>query len=279
MIKLLPLLEGGNAVDTNSAVPKEHLKSTVVNGLKMIGIRKYSMVGNVSKPILGDIDVAISKDDIGKLSGTKSVVRKEFYAAIEEYLKKKKVPYAIQSGFDQFNILVPLLDSKGKPVEAVDKDGKKLGKPGKIQLDVFVGNVKWMKDAMSGAPGSKYKSVYRNVLLATMFSKIIMKSKTPDVKRKFQFNFKNGVELVLFKDGAKGKKIKLNKRLITSDANDISRILFDDSVKWKDINDFEKVWKHFKSSKFKFPNLRNDITNEFKNTLERMKKPIPTEIK
>ena len=65
------LTEGGEMFDVEvSKVKRENLDSTIQNVLDengLIGV-KYSKIGNFTKPLMGDIDIAIDTSDMHKIS-------------------------------------------------------------------------------------------------------------------------------------------------------------------------------------------------------------------
>lgn len=272
--------EGGNIGKSNSAVPKEYLKINAETAIDIVGFNNlnYDLVGNINKPVLGDIDIAFdSKEIVDTVDG---ISEETFWKDIELLLKNnnKIDDYKISKGFNQFSIVVPLINNQGNHLPAYDKYGNKLRDRGYIQIDFFLGDLNWMKGALS-PPGddSKYKAVYRNILLAEMLRFIIFKTKDPDIKRKLQINWKLGVELVDFKIDEKGKrkKIKINK--IIGNMDKLSKFLFNSKYTFQDINTFEKLYNAFERN-FRFKKYTNEIKDGFKETLNRLKLPIPQEI-
>lgn len=279
------LSEGGNAFsEVNSVVPKEHLDSVIKNAFKLAGLGnlKFSVVGNKNKKYLGDIDVGVESKDVADIIKYDGHDNKEFFKEIGKFLDKQKIKdHKESSGFKQFNLLAPLIDKTGKQIDAIsDRNGTvNKGTPGWVQIDVFVGNLDWMDKALSAPTNSEYKAVYRNIFLAEILSKVIFKTKDPDIKRKFQIDWKNGVELVDFKVDNKGKKTKLNKKLVMKDADKLMKFLFGSSASFKKAESFEDLYKLFKSNKFNFPKYRRDIIDGFRKTIIRMKLDIPSEIR
>lgn len=275
------IAEGGYVFKVDiSAVPKEHLESTLKRSLKDAGMTKVTthLVGNVSKPYLGDVDVAIDSNDLVKLF--KSTGEKEdFWAKAESYMKKQKVKdYSINKGLQQIHILSPLVDKKGKHLPAVDKNGDEQGKNGYVQIDLMLGNANFMKDSLKGAEGSNYKGVWRNLLFVEILAQTISDTDS-EIKHKFQVNWKTGIQYVRFRQKGK-KKIKLNTKTVATSMDDIVPYIFGDKYKkFSEVDTFEKMWKAFNSSGFKWKPKRKIIIDTYKKSLTRMKLDIPKEVK
>jgi hypothetical protein len=136
-----------------------------------------------------------------------------------------------------------------------------------------------MRRALGPAENSKYKAAHRNFLYTAAFSQIEMETDKVDVKRKYQFGMKTGVEVVDFTYDGKGKRVKLGKNVITGNVDDMVHILFDESVRFDQVNSFEELYKMMLTDKFKYPELRDGIFTEFVKTVKNMKLPVPDELK
>jgi len=274
------LNEGGYVFKTDiSAVPKRHLQSTLNRSLKDSGMANVTshLVGNVSKLYLGDVDVAIDWDDLVKLFGSTGE-KKDFWAKADKFMKKQKVEsYTLNKGLQQIHVLSPLVDKKGKHLAGVDKDGKEIGPKGMVQIDLMIGNANFMKDSLKGAEGSKYKATWRNMLLADILSNTITGDDQSEIKHKFQINWKTGLQYVRFKLNGKSKK-KLNTKTVLTNMDDVAEYIFGPKYKFKDIETFEKIWKAFNSSSFKWKNKRKEIIKSYTQTLDRMKMELPSEL-
>jgi hypothetical protein len=277
------LLEGGNVFsDVNSAVPSEHLDATIKKSLVDAGLKKlkYTIIGNYKKPFLGDIDIAVDASVIAKTMKFKGDAT-EFWGELDKFFSKTKIKdHKINKGLKQAHFITPLIDKSGKQLSAIDKDGNDLDSPGFVQIDVMIGDLEFMKKSLSAADyRSKYKAVYRNLLIADIFSQSILKTKDPDIKRKFQMNWKNGVEIVDFTTNEKGKRVKLKVKKIIGDMDKLAKFLFGSNHTFKDIDSFEKLYKLMKSSNFLFKKFNNKIIDAYKTSLQRYKLPAPNEIK
>jgi len=180
----------------------------------------------------------------------------------------------------QFHLVVPLVDKNKKQISAFDKEGNPLPEPGFVQLDIFIGDLKWMSNALSSSdPNSKYKAVYRNLFLVDILSQLIFKTKDPNVKRKMQIDWKEGIELVDFTTDEKGKRKKLKVKKVTGDMDKFVKFLFGSKFNFKDISSFEKLYKLFMSNKFHYPKMRKSILDAFKKTLQNYKLEQPKELR
>lgn len=282
MKKAFLIKEGGNVFNkVNSVVPKDNLNPTIKKALALVGMSKikFDIVGNKNKPLLGDIDIAVNSQDVAKVIGYKGSDKKEFWAELKKYLEGQKTESKIYAGLSQFHILSPLVDKSGKQMKAISPEGKTMKEPGYVQIDVMTGDLNWMKKALSASDmDSKYKAKYRNVLLADVFSQLVLNTKDKDVKRKFQINWKTGVELVDFTTNEKGKREKIKVRKVMGDMDKLTKFLFGPKYTFKDISSFEKLYKLINSKDFKFPKIRKDIFKQFKKTVERYKFPMPKEM-
>jgi len=141
ILKELLITEGGNAVAANSDLPKEHLESTINNGLKIWNLDKlkYEVIGNKSKPVLGDIDVAVSTDQINELLGINyDYDKKTFYEKLKLHVESNvpsNVPipsFKINTGLDQLHLNVPIIDENGNPVKSTETPNE----DGYVQIDL-----------------------------------------------------------------------------------------------------------------------------------------------
>lgn len=300
--------------EVNSAVPKKFLETNIENALKIAGLgdMKYEIVGSKNKPYFGDIDVAVDEYELRKIieyelrkiigidktADMKQVWTadmKQVWAALDAYVKGTGSPgHKIIPGLSQVHLLAPLIDDKRSQMNAVDREGVDLGKKGMIQIDVFVGHLGWMSSTSSGSPlESKYKAVYRNVLLACIFINIPVEptpeeirtysKKLPgvEVKKRFLVNFKKGmIERLYYEEkiGKTGKPVKnpTNVTLeehIVSDANELAQYFLNGTASWEDMNSYEKLMDLVMGKKFKYPSRRAKVIEDFKAGLD--DNPVP----
>lgn len=274
------LSEGGNVFsDKNSLVPKDSVDPLIkwtLKKAKLTGL-KYTIIGNIHKPVSGDIDILFDAKSLFQKLQAQDL--QDFWVKIEAHLKKQKLVYSLNKGFREIHILAPLIDSRGKQLPAViDRQGTidPSGKPGYVQIDIMLGNDDFSPDYYYTAKDTKYKSVHRNMLLASIFSVLQFKAKN-DTKHKFQMTAQ-GLELVNFIMKGK-KKQKLSTKMISTDMNKVARILFGKSAKASDIDSIERMWKLFVSSKFKWPEIRRAATKDYISVLTRTGLEIPPFVK
>lgn len=294
------LSEGGNVFpEVNSAVPKAFLETNIENALEIAGLgdMKYEIVGSKNKPYFGDIDVAVDEDELRKIIGIdKTADMKQVWAALDAYVKGTGSPgHKIIPGLSQVHLLAPLINDKGSQMNAVDREGVDLGTQGMIQIDVFVGHLGWMSSTSSGSPlESKYKAVYRNVLLASIFNNIPVEptpeeirtysKKLPgvEVKKRFLVNFRKGmIERLYYEEklGKTGKPVKNPTKVtleehIVSDANELAQYFLNGTASWEDMNSYEKLMDLVMGKKFKYPSLRSKVIDDFKTALG--DNPVPS---
>jgi len=269
--------EGGGAFkEVNSVVPRELLEVNIRHALEQAGMGdlKYELVGNVNKPFLGDIDIAVDKNQMLQTYG---MSEEGFWEELGDVIK---TDHRIIKNLKQFHLLSELVDSSGKPTAAISPSGEQNDEQGFIQIDVFVGNLGWMKSVVSGAPSdSKYKAVFRNLLMASAFSIIRWPNKSnPNLYNKLVADPREGFKLVQKQKGTTARDKKVKERLFSVDPDVVTQILFNKSVKWDDIDSFEKFWALFTSDQFRFKKFRPAIVEEFKKTLIKAKKDIPSEL-
>lgn len=271
------IVEGGKTFPNMKAIKNEYVIPTTkfcLKNLNMEGLQ-FALTGNYKKALLGDIDLAVDAKELADIIGSRfdSLEDKDkFFEDLKTYIDKNKtnnvIDYKINKGLQQFSVAVPAVDDKNKFIPDTD-----------VQLDVMIGDREWMRRALGPANNSQYKAAHRNFLYTAAFSQIEMVTDNVDVKRKYQFNMKQGVDIVDFTFDGKGKRVKLGKSILTGNVEDMVHILFDDSVLYDDVNSFEKLYHMMLTDKFKYPELRNDIFREFVKTVKNMKLQVPDEIK
>lgn len=267
------LVEGGGAfTEVNSAVPKPLLDANIVRALELVGLAdlRYEVVGNKHKEFFGDIDIATDSSDIASLLGIESSSRAEFFKALQARLSPAQAATRVVPGLSQFHILSPLVDRSGNQIEAVDRDGKTTGEPGMIQIDVFVGNLEWMAGINSGAPlDSKYKAVYRNVLLSSIVGRLVFPTEDPEVFERYVLNFRDGMRKDLVRrrvartGTVKWEALPGGSTPVTTSPDGLAATLFGPGTRWSDIESFEKLRSKFNSPDFKFPQFRDQIIDRF----------------
>ena len=253
------LLEGGNQFGKSDPISREELPDVLKSALDKLKISaKTSPIGNISKPTLGDVDIAIDKNDIGKmLDADYDKNPKEFWTKLQSYLKDNGSQHAVQSGLNQFSIGIPF-------------NGKN------VQVDFFVGDVDWMKKFLSGAPDSSYKASYRNDLIRSMLRASIKDLGNGEFER-YQIDSPNGLQKVRYRMN-KSKKEILDKKHITSNADKLANYLFGVDTNWSDIDTFEKLFTKMKEPNFRFKNDIPTIIDGFKKDFLGTKHASPKEL-
>ena len=276
ILKELLITEGGNAVAANSDLPKEHLESTINNGLKIWNLDKlkYEVIGNKSKPVLGDIDVAVSTDQINELLGVNyDYDKKTFYEKLKLHVESNvpsNVPipsFKINTGLDQLHLNVPIIDENGNPVKSTETSNE----DGYVQIDLMIGDLNFMVKSLSGAPESKYKAALRNILLMNIMSHSHEPTEDPNKMKRYQMNWKKGLQSADVVTNEKGKQEKQNIKTVYTDMDDVAEFLFGKNVTFNDINTLEKLIKLVKGNTFRYKNKRTEIFDDFKKELDRLK--------
>lgn len=249
--------------NTNSCIPKNLIKTNIEQTLEDIKLKnlKYNIVGNNDSNYIGDLDVAISKQDIVNKINSKE----DFWKDINNHLKSIEVDSYVLKGLRQFHISTPLRNDNKKELHAINRNGKELNMPGLIQVDFFVGNMKWMETILSGKPKeSEYKASYRNVLLRSIISSLRWQNKNNFCYGSIEW--KDGIKINTSKiSEPKTKKEHTNKeerikeKIIIEDSNQLARFLFGRNTTWSQINSFEKLFNLYQSKQFRFNKFRHII--------------------
>ena len=265
------LKEGGEMFDVEvSKVRRENLDPTIQNVLDENGLSrvKYSKIGNFTKPLMGDIDIAIDTADMIKfLKLPPTATKDELFAALAKRFPEGKAA----KGLNQFHLLGQAV---GQPF--INPDGSEdASKTPYVQVDVMLGVRTWREKFYSGAPESQYKAKFRNMFLAEIMSKIIEDAGPVGLKQKYMLSPAEGFFLQKFTIDAKGKRKEVSRELKSTDMDYVAKFLFGDDKSFRDIDTFEKAYALFKSSAFKFPQLRQEILDAYKETLDRSKASEP----
>lgn len=265
------LKEGGNIFDVEvSMVKRENLDPTIAQVLKDNGLGKvqYSKIGNFSKPLLGDIDIAIDTKDMLKFLKLPPTADKD---ALFDALSKKFPAGKPAKGLFQFHLL-----GKAANQPFVNKDGSEdTSKEPFVQVDVMLGVRTWREKFYSGAPESQYKAKFRNLLLAEIMSKIIEDAGAGGLKQKYMLSPAEGFFLQKFTIDAKGKRKEVSRELLSTEMDYVAKFLFGEDKTFADINTFEKVYALFKSKDFKFPQFRKEIMDAYKENMAKSQASEP----
>lgn len=274
------IVEGGNAVSTNSKIPNKFAQSTADYMASQLGLDKLdrALVGSTFKPILNDLDVAMDLDDMKKVIGYNGTDKKEFFTQLKSYLDKTGIEVSVQPGFQQFSIAAPLVDEKGRPQKAIGDDGQPTSEDGRIQLDFMMGDLPFMKRILTNGSESKVSSTYRNVFLANILGNISEDTDTPGVKKRYLMNMRDGIYEETFTEKANGKRETITKNKVSNDVDFLAKAMFGEDAQFADIDTFEKLARRVTQPDVKFRDKLPEIIGQFKDTITKMKKELPAGI-
>lgn len=278
--------ESGNAVDGVIPIRQDQLDKTydfiVKKILPIINIEEEAIrpIGSFKKKApdqtSGDIDVAILVD---RVAGNNSISIDGVLPFMEARFNRSGYPSTIFKGFNQISIAIP--------IEGDSKNGL-------VQLDFMLSDDLSFSSFMYYSPDftkaeSKYKGLYRNILLSCIVSnidkKIIKTTEKGEVEeyRSFVLRTNQGiVEVTKSFRGRAGllktaKLLKDQDRFITNTPYIITKMAFGISTVPSDIMTFENIWARVTSNQFIHKNKITTILQEFKNKLEQSKVPVPSE--
>lgn len=270
------LLEGGNAFPNSSNIEQENVLSTLKEYEKQIlkpifklDLTKVSLLGSALKKTTpsGDLDIAMPE---GKLKDTFDIFDdRAFLNKISEVLP---IDSKINYGGKQVYTLFP----------QYDKSGEKTNKL--VQIDLMFGEVEYLKYSYHAPKSeeSKYKGVYRNILLATIAretkSDVVKDETGKEISRvRYVFNLNKGLLKVL--ETLKVKNFQKGEReFITNNPDEIAKILLGKSFTREDTMSFEKLWDAIHKNNFIGRKNLKSIIDEFKESLLENKLEIPKEI-
>lgn len=275
------LIEGGNAVSNVVKIEAKNVKPTFEiyykKVLKPIGLKKsqVALLGSAGKKAYsGDLDVGIELSALQKIYNLDN--DRDILLRLAKDIKNKVKEVNLKGlGTGQIYTKFPIIGSSQK--------GKY------VQVDLMVGPLKFMKFTYKAGTDykfdpnaedvTKYKGLYRNLLMMSI-SRVLKKNINDTQYERYLINLSKGLyKAVKSTIGKSGKPVKnhqtISKKFISNTPQDLINILFGPSFKEKDLRTFEEVLKAINSPKFKYPELRNQIKQEFKDTLAKMKLEIP----
>ena len=283
------ILESGNAISDSRPFEQEEIPGTIEwvekNVFPTLGINGVgddaAILGSAGKKLpgvtSGDIDMALSAD---KIAGNLGASLNDVIFKFNEALKSLGLDTAMNVGLKQISI--------GAPIDGNYKNGTG-------QVDFMLSrDLKW-SEFMYHSPDftkdeSKYKGAYRNILLMSIIGKSFYeitkqtdKGETAEYEA-YVIRLNKGVFKVRKSfEGKRGlvKNAKLLKEFdkeITNAPDDITDLLFNDSVKPKDIMTYENLKSLLESASFKFTDKVSDILDEFKDKLVQNKLPLPGDL-
>jgi len=282
------LYEGGSAISDSRPMSQEETKLTYEWIVKKI----YPIFGIIdkidAKPIgsygkkatgqtSGDIDIAVATDVI---AGNNHISVNSVLDFVEDKLKSLGYDTSKAKGFNQVSFAVPINGNYANGIGQVDF--------------MFTDSLNW-SEFIYHSPDfskfeSKYKGLYRNILLMKIISnakrkttKITDSGETEEYES-YVVRLNQGVVQVT--KSFKGKTglvknanlLKDQDKFITNTPEEVSNILFGPSVQPSDIMTFEDLWRQFTNPKFIHKDKFNQILKEFIQQIKITKVPIPTEI-
>jgi hypothetical protein len=275
------LVEGGKAVEGTSKVPNHFSDPTVKHAAKLLGLGGFdrSLVGSTEKPVMGDLDVAMSIEELRNLVGYHGTDNKILFSKLKEHFSDLGLEIKYNPGFQQFSVLTPLVNDSGDQQPAYDVDGKVVGDKGTVQVNFMLGNLPWMKKILTNGSVSKYSSKFRNVLIIDTFAEMIFDSDKRGVKWKYQLSMRNGLEKVYFRIGKDGKREVLEKELVSTEPDDVAKAILGLDAKFEDIDNFEKFNTRLASGESPVRHLLPKIHERFKHSVGGvLKATVPSEV-
>jgi hypothetical protein len=287
MLKLKSLIrEGGNLFDGTVGIKQTLVKGTMEDifrkVLKPMGLQGIDtdvfVLGSAGKKsaneLSGDLDIGISADQIASANGLKL---SEVYDWVVDTLESMGYETAKVSGFSQVSIAYPIKGDKGNYV----------------QVDFMMSNnLEWTKFAYI-APDfskseSKYKLVYRNLLLAACVSIFDMKvlkqtkEKIPVEVRKYALRWNDGVYSTVKSFASKtggilkvGKLLKNKDVFVTQTPEELVDMFLGSQYTPNDIRTFEGIYDIVFNQESNVKRYRNLIKQKFIESLTKSKLPIP----
>jgi len=285
-----PLKESGK-VTGGSPIPAEHTMDMYGDVAKILK-SEFKIKDSDIKPLgstgkkksgdfCGDIDIAFDGVVVGSIHKLKfDEVQKFIYDKLKS--KFKKVVNMPGIGIVSFLYPIPNSDDYGQ-VDLMITDNVKLTEF-IFHSPNFINNE------------SKYKGLYRNVLMYSIIKYI----ETGDVNTyfetgkdkgevkefsKYSLTQKSGLikQLKSF-EGKMGKTknpspVKGADSVIATIPNDIVKFIFGGAYTTSDLNSFEDIYTTLNSSGFKHKKYKAQIISNFKDSIQKLKLPLPSEIK
>lgn len=278
--------EGGNAVESRPMTQEEAVATfdyVAKKVLPLIGLDTDSAkpIGSFNKKLpdqlSGDLDIACSMD---RIAGVNSIAIPDVLDFVEATMKRHGITVVKSIGFNQVSIGVPIAGKATNGIAQVD-----LMMTSSLDWSTFMYHSPDFK-----AAESKYKGMYRNVLLMSIVSeckkettKLTDKGETQEYKQ-FVIRLGQGIfEVTKTLMGAKGlvKTAKLlhdQDKFVTNTPEAVTEIAFGPNVQPSDIMTFENIWKQFTDKNFIHKDKFDAILQRFKIYIVSSKVPVPTEV-
>jgi hypothetical protein len=282
------LYEGGNAIETSRPIEYSELAGTYEFVKKKI----FPLIGlegdTDAKPIgsflkkpddqaSGDIDIAVSVD---RIAGVNGITFNDVLEFITNTLNKAGYEAKVLRGFNQVAVGVPIEGDKKKGIAQVD-----LMLSTSLDWSTFMYHSPNFREAES-----KYKGMYRNVLLMSIISEskkeatqLTDKGEIAEYKQ-FVIRLEGGIyEVTKSLMGAKGlvktpKLLKDQDKFVTNTPEAVTELAFGPNVKPAEIMTFEDIWSKFTAKDFIHKDKFNTILQRFKTYIVTSKVPVPTEV-
>lgn len=281
------ITEGGGAVSGVDRINQENVESTlqaiytkIIQPLN-ITIKDTGLLGSTGKKrpggSSGDIDIAIDANKV--LRANNIQIADELFDFIVE--KSKKVSNTVVSNKGTGVISLPF------PIS--NTDGKQKNK--KVQLDLMiVDNLNLAKFAFWSPheEQSKWKGIYRNILLSSMASvmdfEVLEKGydeNNVEVPTLFRRNFIDlkrglirGLQTRIGKSGklfAKGKKQTLETEILENQPEGIIKAILGPAFTVNDAESFESLFKILDHPKYLYRNKKKEVIRTFINSISKVK--------
>ena len=281
------LNEGGNAIEDSRPLAQSEVDKTfayvIKNVYPILGLTEEfaKPIGSFKKKLpnqtSGDIDIAVLAE---RVAGQNGLAIDEVLNFMEKKLKEAGYPTVAISGFQQVSI--------GVPIEGKSSNGI-------AQIDLMLTDNLDFSTFMYHSPDftkaeSKYKGLYRNILLMNIISnskrevtKLTDKGEVQDYKS-YVLRLNQGVVSVAKTFlGKKGNLVKTasllhdQDKFITSTPEIIAELAFGPTVPISEIMTFEDIWRHTIDPNFIHRDKLDTILNDFKIRILATKVPFPTE--
>ena len=284
------VFEGGNSIEesrpmtqTETLETYDYIKKRVFPLLGLDGDEvDAAPIGSFGKKLAdkesSDIDVAVSVD---KIAGANGISIEDALNWIDQKLSSAGFLTKVAKGFQQISIGVPISGKKGNGIGQVDL---------MLSTDLNWSRFMYYSPDFTVAE-SRYKGLYRNVLLMSIFSEGTKKTiKTTDSGEMeeyehFVVHLEKGISSVrktlMGKKGSLVKTATILKefdRFVTSTPEEVAELAFGPKTKPSDIMTFENAWSLFQSKNFLYADRRKEILDRFKIYILGAKVPAPEEV-
>lgn len=275
------LIEGANVVGANSKIPHSLHVPMAKAAMNLIGLSKAesTIVGSTHKAVMSDLDIAVDTDGMKRIIGYGGDDNAEFFSHIRKFVDAKGYEAVYAPEFQQFTLLLPLSDAKGKPQPAYDDVGNVVSQDqGFIQVDYMLGKLDWTREYLKNGDVSNYSSIYRNVLIAVIVDAMKFDTEREDVKFKNMVNTRTGMHRLYYRENEQGEEEMVMDKFMSNDVNELAKAMFGDSAEFEQINTFEKLTEMLKDKNSPLYEIGGEIFRRFIEKLNEMNMEIPKEV-